>query len=86
MERVVVKLDADGGIDEVLTDGPCEVYVVQDARADDRVYRLGHAHLVGSVLVDRELAGSPVGSFNDGSAADLRLRGEAPPTGGETLQ
>ena len=62
--RVVINQKIDGTF-EVITDGPCDVFVVCDYCPGDRVYKLGACHAVGSELVDGQLRGSDVGSATD---------------------
>jgi len=62
--RVVINMALDGGL-EVITDDPCEVYVVNDHCPNDRVYRLTESHMVSTAAVDAALRDDPVGHSGD---------------------
>lgn len=62
--RVVINMSLSGTI-EVITDGPAEVYTVCDETPNDRVYRLGDAHIVSIAAVDAALRDDPVGHSGD---------------------
>lgn len=62
--RVVFNMAPTGEF-EVITDGPCEVYVVDDRCPNDRVYRLTESHMVSRNAVDAALRDDPVGHSCD---------------------
>ena len=79
--RVVINQGIDG-LFEIVTDGPCEVFVVNDHCHGDRVYKLGACHTVGADLVDLQLGDSDIGSATDDREffdVEHALRRHAPP-------
>ena len=62
--RVVFNM-AQTGEFEVITDFPCDVYVVNDHCPHDRVYRLTESHMVSSAAVDAALKDDEVGHSGD---------------------
>ena len=71
--RIVLNMALDGTF-YVVSDEPCEVYVVNDHCPGDRVYRLSDCHSVGSAAVDAELQGDVIiaASTSMGHSADDR--------------
>lgn len=62
--RVVFNMAPTGEF-EVITDGPCEVFIVNDHCPNDRVYRLTESHMVSRAAVDAALRDDPVGHSGD---------------------
>lgn len=62
--RVVFNMDPQGGF-EVITDEPCEVFVVCDHAPNDRVYRITEAHVVSRSAVEAALRDDSVGHSGD---------------------
>lgn len=62
--RVIFNMASSGNF-EVITDGPCEVYVVNDHCPNDRVYRLTDGHMVSRAAVDAALRDDPIGHSGD---------------------
>ena len=71
--RVVINQGVDG-LFEVVTDDPCDVFVVNDHCPGDRVYKLGACHTVGYDLVDDQLRDSDIGSATDERHAAIENR------------
>ena len=71
--RVVINQNIDGTF-EVITDETCDVFVVCDYCPEDRVYKLGACHTVGSELVDDQLRDSDIGSATDERHAAIENR------------
>ena len=64
MNRVVIKMDADGGF-EIFSDEPIEVYGVCDHIPEDRVYQLTKVVHIGVDKVQAQLRNDPVGHYHD---------------------
>lgn len=71
--RVVINMNLDGCM-EVITDEPCEVFIVSDHTPNDRVYRLTESHMVSRAAVDAALRDDPVGHSGDDRHAAISNR------------
>lgn len=71
--RVVFNMGPTGDF-EVITDEPCEVYVVNDHCPNDRVYRLTESHAVSRAAVDASLRDDAVGHSGDSRHEAIKHR------------
>lgn len=71
--RVVFNMAPTGEF-EVITDAPCEVFVINDHCPSDRVYRLTESHMVSAAAVDAALRDDPVGHSGDNRHEAIKNR------------
>ena len=77
MNRIAVTFDPNGDIQQISSDAPVEIFLVDPTAPQDRVYRY-EAVKTGPRFVQEQIGGYAVGHAGDGTLGDFTAPHEAP--------